>query len=142
MAQGVLEAETILGDLQDWLEVDSAGTHGYHVGDPPDRRAQQIMRENGYAIDQQRSRQLTAEDFFHFDYILVMDRDNHLLAERLQPRDGKAKLHRFLEFSSRYRDQDVPDPYYGGGEGFAEVLDRVRDATQGFLRHLNQNSRR
>jgi protein-tyrosine phosphatase len=136
MAHGVLEAEIEAAGLQNRVEIDSAGTHDYHVGEPPDRRAQEIMRKNGYAIEQQRARQLQAEDFRTFDYILVMDEQNLRNASRLQPADATSRLHRFLEFSECYRDQEVPDPYYGGGQGFVDVLDRVRDASTGFIQHL------
>lgn len=136
MAHGVLEAEIQAAGLQHRIEIDSAGTHDYHVGEPPDRRAQDIMRKNGYAIEHQRARQLHPEDFRAFDYILVMDEQNLRNASRVQPVDATARLHRFLDFSERYPNQEVPDPYYGGGQGFVDVLNRVRDASTGFIQHL------
>ncbi len=138
MAHGVLAARVRDAGLEDRVEVDSAGTHGYHVGEPPDRRAQAAASARGYDLGDLRARRLIQEDFRTFDYILVMDDENLQNARALQTRDGKARLHRFLEFAPQRREREVPDPYYGGTQGFAEVMDMVEAAAQGFLAHLQE----
>lgn len=141
MAHGVFLARVREAGLEHLIEVDSAGTHGYHVGEPPDGRAQAEARARGYELDGLRARRLEPEDFREFDYILVMDQENLLNARALQPRDGKARLHRFLEFASKRGEQEVPDPYYGGTDGFTRVMDLVEDAATGLLAHLRERHR-
>ena len=138
MAHGVLAARVRDAGLEHRVEVDSAGTHGYHVGEPPDRRAQAAASARGYDLGHLRARRLIPEDFKTFDYILVMDDENLQNAQALQPGDGKARLHRFLEFAPHRREREVPDPYYGGTQGFAGVMDMVEAAAQGFLAHLQE----
>lgn len=138
MAHGVLAAQIRDAGLAHRVEVDSAGTHGYHVGEPPDRRAQAAARARGYELGGLRARRLVPEDFETFDYILVMDDENLHNARTLQPEAGKARLHRFLEFAPHRREREVPDPYYGGTQGFAEVMDMVEAAAEGFLAHLQE----
>lgn len=137
MAHGVLEHKLREAGLTSVL-VDSAGTHSYHVGEAPDRRAQMAAQQRGYDISQQRARRLVAEDFARFDYILVMDSDNYFNAQAMQPDPSRARLHRFMEFASHAPRPDVPDPYYGGDQGFREVLDLVEAAADGFIQHLKQ----
>lgn len=142
MAHGVLATRICDAGLEHVIQVDSAGTHGYHVGEPPDRRAQATARSRGYDLAGLRARRLDEEDFREFDYILVMDEDNLSHARKVQPSDGKARLHRFLEFAGSRREREVPDPYYGGAQGFEHVLDLVEDAADGFLAHLKEQQRR
>lgn len=142
MAHGVLATRICDAGLEHVIQVDSAGTHGYHVGEPPDRRAQATARSRGYDLAGLRARRLDEEDFREFDYILVMDEDNLSHARKVQPSDGKARLHRFLEFAGSRREREVPDPYYGGAQGFEHVLDLVEDAADGFLAHLKEQHRR
>ncbi len=139
MAQGVLIARLREAGLEARVEVDSAGTYGYHSGEPPDPRAQAAARQRGYAIGDQRARCLTVEDFHGFDYILVMDHENLRNAQSMQPLNAGARLHRFLEFATLSSEEDVPDPYYGGAQGFSHVLDLVEEATDGFLKHLRRH---
>jgi len=141
MAHGVFLARVREAGLEHLIEVDSAGTHGYHVGEPPDGRAQAEARARGYELDGLRARRLEPEDFREFDYILVMDQENLRNAQALQPRDGKARLHRFLEFVSKRGEREVPDPYYGGTDGFTRVMDLVEDAATGLLAHLRERHR-
>jgi protein-tyrosine phosphatase len=136
MAHGVMAERLREAGLDGVVEVDSAGTHGYHVGEPPDRRAQAAARARGYELGSLRARQLVRQDFLDFDYILVMDEDNLYNARALQPPNGKARLHRFLEFAGSRKEQEVPDPYYGGADGFTQVMDMVEDAAKGFVAHL------
>jgi len=118
------------------VSVDSAGTHGYHVGHPPDQRAQKAASKRGMDISDLEARHVDPSDFERFDYILAMDRDNldWLLAEASAEHHDKVRL--FLEFSSTDPGADVPDPYYGSANGFERVLDLVEDAAEGFLKEL------
>jgi len=138
MAHGVFAERIREAGLEHSVEVDSAGTHSYHVGEPPDRRAQAAARARGYELGGQRARRLEADDFREFDYVLVMDDENLRNARALQPTDGKARLHRFLEFAGSRPEREVPDPYYGGSQGFATVMDLVEEAATGLLSHLRE----
>lgn len=135
-AEGVFRAKVKAAGLEDQLEIDSAGTHSYHVGKGPDPRAQQAALTRGYDLSDQRARQVAEGDFSHYDYVLAMDRDN--LAGLMQrcPAEYRHKLHLFLDFSRQYTGQEVPDPYYGGPRGFDTVLDMVGDAADGLIEHL------
>lgn len=119
--------------LADRIAVDSAGTHGYHVGDPPDRRAQAAAKRRGYDMGRQRARRLEPEDCRRHDYLIVMDSDNYRIVRSFCSDGGAAKLHRFLEFASQDSELDVPDPYYGGDAGFEHVLDLIESAASGLL---------
>jgi protein-tyrosine phosphatase len=118
------------------VEVDSAGTHGYHRGDPPDERSIEAARRRGYDLTGLRARVVEAADFERFDLVLAMDT---AVLERLRglapgPHAGRVKL--FLEFAPALGRSDVPDPYYGGAAGFEEVLDLVEEGARGLLAAL------
>lgn len=115
------------------LEFDSAGTHSYHTGEAPDPRAQQAARGRGYDLSRLRARPVSNDDFARFDLVLAMDRGHLRWLERACPPEHRHKLAMFTAWSERFRDADVPDPYYGGGDGFEHVLDMVEDAVQGLL---------
>ncbi len=140
-AHGVLEKLASDARLSGRIEVDSAGTHGYHVGRPPDRRAQEHAARRGYNLSAQRARALTAGDFAHFDLVLVMDGDNEQSARMACPAEMRHKLHRLTDFGSRFPDSEVPDPYYGGDQGFEHVLDLVEDACAGVLQAIRAGLR-
>jgi protein-tyrosine phosphatase len=123
------------------LEVDSAGTAEYHVGQPPDPRTRAAAARRGYDLSALRARTVESTDFERFDLILAMDRDNLKALRRRAPSDTHERLRLFLEFSPDAAPEDVPDPYYGGPNGFEEVLDLVEAATRGLLKHLRQRSR-
>ena len=123
--------------IESRVQTDSAGTHDYHVGKPPDRRAQEAARRRGYDLSALRARQVRAQDFDDFDLILAMDRDNYESLMRLCPEPHRHKVRLFLSFSTRYAGQEVPDPYYGGGGGFDLVLDMVEDAVDGLIADLD-----
>lgn len=135
-AHGVLEKLVADAGLAGRVQVDSAGTHGYHVGEPPDGRSQAHAAGRGYDLSAQRARQLVAQDFTAFDLVLVMDGGNERAARALCPPAQRHKLRRLTEFCTRHRDAEVPDPYYGGGAGFEHVLDLVEDACAGVLAAL------
>lgn len=132
-AHGVLDRLVSDARLSDLVEVDSAGTHSYHVGETPDRRSQAHAIRRGYDLSTQRARKLTSGDFVHFDLVLVMDGNNELAARAICPPALQHKLHRLTDFCSRFPDTEVPDPYYGGERGFEHVLDLAEDACAGVL---------
>jgi protein-tyrosine phosphatase len=135
-AEGVFRAQVARAGLTDRIAVDSAGTHAYHVGEPPDARASAAARTRGIALDDLRGRQVTAADFTRFDWILAMDRGHLRLLEALRPAEATAALRLFLEFAPALGRQDVPDPYYGGQDGFERVLDMIEAGSRGLLAHL------
>ena len=117
------------------VKADSAGTHGYHVGEPPDRRSVAAARLRGYDLSQLRARLLAPEDFRAFDLLLAMDRGHLAALRQLSPPEHLGKLRLLLEFAGR-PEGEIPDPYYGGGEGFERVLDLVEAASGGLLDHV------
>jgi low molecular weight protein-tyrosine phosphatase len=116
---------------------DSAGTHDYHIGEPPDPRTQAAAKRRGYELGELRARRVHRDDFERFDYVLAMDEANLRQLERLCPREHAHKLRLFLDFSGG-SPREVPDPYYGDPEGFERVLDLVERAAQGLLRHFDR----
>jgi protein-tyrosine phosphatase len=122
--------------LSQSITTDSAGTHDYHVGDPPDLRAQQAAKQRGYDMNFLRGRQIEVADFERFDFILAMDQANLSILRRLRPRDAAIHLGLFLDYSKQYDESEVPDPYYGGAEGFEHVLNLVEDAADGLLEDI------
>ena len=135
-AHGVLTQRVADAGLGDRIVVDSAGTLVYHVGRPPDERAQQHAARRGVDLSAQRARQLKAQDFDDFDLVLVMDDANQHAARALCPPGQRHKLRRLTDFCTRHRASEVPDPYYGGAAGFEAVLDLVEDACDGVLAAL------
>ena len=132
-AHGVLEKLVADAGLAAQVTVDSAGTHGYHVGEPPDERAQQHAARRGYDLSAQRARRLVARDFEEFDLVLVMDAAYEAHARPLCPPGQHHRLLRLTDFCTTVQAYEVPDPYYGGAAGFEQVLDIVEDACRGLL---------
>ena len=122
----------------DVFHVDSAGTHAYHVGDAPDLRAQKAARDRGVELKHLRARKVRQDDFEHFDYILVMDEENHAMMDQACPEDHKHKIRYFLDYAPHLNQREVPDPYYGGTYGFERVLDMVEAASAGFIETLRR----
>ena len=120
------------------IEVASAGTHGWHAGDPPDARSQAHAARRGYDLSRQRARCVTTEDFERFDLLIAMDWDNMAWLEQQCPEACRAKLKRFMEFARRHDSLIVPDPYYGGATGFDVVLDYIEDAAEGLVAYLRE----
>lgn len=135
-AHGVMAHKVAAKGLGDQVRVDSAGTHNYHPGEPPDSRSSQHARQRGYDLSTLRARQIQPEDFERHDLILAMDWDNLALAQDLCPDAHQAKVRRLTEFCQVHDSQVVPDPYYGGAQGFEQVLDLVEDACNGLLKHV------
>jgi low molecular weight protein-tyrosine phosphatase len=122
------------------LEIDSAGTAAYHVGEPPDRRTRQAAARRGYDLSALRARVVESGDFDRFDLILAMDRENLRALERLAPASTRERLRLFLEFAPGAGVSEVPDPYYGGANGFEDVLDLIEAASRGLVEHLRRQS--
>jgi len=120
------------------IEMDSAGTHDYHTGEPPDRRAIAAAQRRGIDLSSLRARTVADEDFARFDWILAMDRDNLDLLQRRAPAKYHERIKLVMEFAPDAYTREVPDPYYGGTKGFEEVLDLLEQAAQGLLRELQQ----
>ena len=137
-AHGVFETLVARAGLNERVHVDSAGTHSYHVGAPPDARSQEHALKRGYDLSTQRARQLKAADFDDFDLVLAMDWDNLSLAQAMCPSQHERKLRRLAEFFQHHDSPVVPDPYLGGQQSFEDVLDLVEDGCTGLLRHVQE----
>jgi protein-tyrosine phosphatase len=137
-AEGVARALAERHGVHGVFEFDSAGTHGYHVGSAPDARTRKAAEQRGYDLSPLRARQVNPYDFVRFDRILAMDRDNLELLKQACPDEHRGKLGLFLEFGTRFPEDEVPDPYYGGEEGFELVLDLIEDAAKGLLDRIAQ----
>jgi protein-tyrosine phosphatase len=140
-AEGVLRHLVGEAGLQDHIHIDSAGTHGYHVGAPPDERSTHHARLRGYDLSELRARQVKAADFARFDLILAMDHDNLALLQEDCPAEHRSKLRRLMEFAPAGLGDEVADPYYGGKQGFETVLDHVEAACQGLILHIRSELR-
>lgn len=124
--------------LEGRITADSAGTHGFHVGDPPDERAQAAAAARGYDLSGQRAREVEPADLQAFDFVIAMDRANLALLESLADDRGRAELALLLDYARGHRGGDVPDPYYGAINGFEEVLDLVEAAAEGLLEEIRR----
>jgi protein-tyrosine phosphatase len=123
------------------IEVDSAGTAGYHIGAPPDARSQEAARRRGYDMSPLRARVVEPADFERFDLILAMDEHNLATLRQRAPAAYRERVRLFLEFAPEAGMDEVPDPYYGGPTGFEHVLDLVEDAARGLITHLREKVR-
>lgn len=132
-AEGVFRHMVAEAGLADVVGVDSAGTHSFHIGEPPDARAQAAARKRGYEISGSTARLVTPEDFREFDLILAMDWENLSALQQQCPKVYQHKLMLLMRFANEFEEATVPDPYYGGPEGFNKVLDYLEDACQGVL---------
>lgn len=132
-AEGVMRALVNGAGLGERFELDSAGTHGYHIGEPPDSRSQRAAARRGYDISLLRARQVKVDDFGRFDLVLAMDRDNLMLLQRACPQPHLPKVKLFLEYAADAGTDEVPDPYYGGADGFETVLDLCEAAARGVI---------
>ncbi|MDH4055079.1 MAG: low molecular weight phosphotyrosine protein phosphatase [Gammaproteobacteria bacterium] len=134
-AEGVFRHLAEKAGLADRLTIESAGTHAYHSGEPPDRRAVAAAARRGVGLASIRARRVSADDFEKFDYIIAMDEDNRRRLLEQAPEEHHHKVHLFLSFAA-ISETEVPDPYYGGGAGFERVLDLVELASRGLLETL------
>lgn len=137
-AHGVFEALVQREGLSERIFVDSAGTHSYHIGKAPDPRSQETAISRGFDLSHLRARQAISEDFEEFDYILAMDRSNYEDLQAISPPGLSDKLYLFLDFAPEVSTNEVPDPYYGGGDGFEKVFDMVEVASEGLLNRIRE----
>ena len=140
-AQGVFTALINREGLSNVVSVDSAGTGAWHIGDQPDRRAQAAAKTRGYDLSTQRARQIKETDFWDFDYVIAMDSQNHSDLSMMAPTSVQDRIRMFLSFAADKGIRDVPDPYYGGPDGFDHVLDLVEAASLGLLQDIRKRLR-
>jgi len=139
-AHGVFQAMVDARGLSDRIEVDSAGTAAWHVGKSPDSRSVNAAAERGYDLSRLRARQVAAEDFEYYDYVLAMDSENLSNLKNLRNTGVEPQL--FLQaFARAYTESEVPDPYYGGASGFEHVLDLIEDASAALLDEIVAKTR-
>lgn len=132
-AEGVFRKLVEEQGLLDQVKIDSAGTHAYHVGSPPDDRAQEAASRRGIDMSSLRGRRVDEGDFYIFDYVLAMDESNEYHLREIAPAEEIHKIKLFLNYAPERSESEVPDPYYGGHSGFEHVLDLIEDASEGLL---------
>jgi len=139
-AEGVFKEFIRQHRLDGKVEVDSAGTHGYHVGEAPDTRTQRAAASRGYDLSYIRARKVAAQDLDYFDLIVAMDRHNVDSLLTMSRPEHRKKIRLFMSYSTQFDDDEVPDPYYGLGHGFDLVLDMVEDASKGLIEEIRKIS--
>jgi protein-tyrosine phosphatase len=132
-AEAMLRRKVHEAGLDDRIEVDSAGTADYHVDSPPDRRAIAHGERRGLKMQHLRGRQVERADFDRFDHVLAMDEDNLMNLRRIRPPGSRATVALLMSYAPQAGSREVPDPYYGGPEGFERVLDLTAAAADGFV---------
>lgn len=134
-AHGVFQSKVDALGLGEKILVDSAGTHSYHIGSPPDMRSQATAQSRGVDLGKLRARRFASEDFIEFDYLIGMDQSNMADMLAIKPDDTNARVNLMLDYSNRFRQQEIPDPYFGN-DGFDLVFDMIDDAASGLLREI------
>jgi protein-tyrosine phosphatase len=137
LAQGVFEDLVRREGLEEDIYVDSAGTHSFHLGQAPDPRAQESARRRGLNLSSQRARRIGSKDCEEFDYVLTMDEENYQAISALC-RSANAVVRPFLDYAPNPIEAEVPDPFYGGPEGFEHVMDLVEAASKGLLKEIKK----
>jgi len=142
-AEGVFRAAVVRGGLESLIACASAGTHGYHVGEPPDLRTQEAARRRGYDLSAQRAQKVEPADFNSYDLVLAMDQDNMFFLSRIKPKDARTSPQLFLDYvgvpsAHAGAPSEVADPYYGGEQGFERVLDVIEDGAARLLDMLKK----
>lgn len=140
-AEGVFRKLVESQNMSDFIVIDSAGTHAYHVGKAPDPRAQEAAARRGIDLSGLRGRQAIPEDISEFDYILAMDEENYQNLLDIAPPDVEHRIQLFLEYAPGRQERSVPDPYYGGAAGFDRVLDMIEEAAEGLLQDIRSKYR-
>lgn len=139
-AEGVFRHLVAEKELSAQVTIDLAGTHSYHVGSVPDKRSQQAALQRGIDLSGQCARQLQPQDLLEFDYVLAMDKSNLQGIQRLRTHQHTAQIGLFLNYAAELpANSEVPDPYYGAGDGFERVLDMIEQASIGLLNHILQH---
>jgi low molecular weight protein-tyrosine phosphatase len=136
-AEGVFRHMVEQLNVEDEISIDSAGTHAYHVGSPPDARAQDAALKRNIDLSNQRARRVSVDDFSEFDYVIAMDVSNKDDLLSICPSGYEDRVHLFLDFAE-CETSEVPDPYYGQGRGFEIVLNLVEEAADGLLKHIRR----
>lgn len=121
------------------IEIDSAGTAAYHVGKHPDTRSMEVARQRGIEMMDLRARKVDFGDFYQYDYVLAMDDENYYNLKEMALPEHHEKIQMFLDYSAEFDETEVPDPYYGGQQGFNHVFDLVTSASNGLLQHIKQH---
>jgi protein-tyrosine phosphatase len=137
-AEAVFRAKAAARGLGERVFADSAGTHGYHIGDPPDPRTCDAARRRGYTMTGMSARKVSAQDFRAFDVVVAMDEGHFRQLRRLAPAGTQDKLRLFMELVREATQRDVPDPYYGGPDGFEHVLDIVEAGVDALLDEVEE----
>jgi len=137
-AEGFFISALQSSKVRDHVSTDSAGTHSYHVGHPPDSRAVSTALNFDVDISQLRARKVSASDFNDYDLIIAMDRSNFEDLQQIQPTDSKASLKMMMQYHPEARPDEVPDPYYGGMDGFTYMCNLLESATQGLLKEVEE----
>ncbi|WP_290538155.1 low molecular weight protein-tyrosine-phosphatase [Alcanivorax sp.] len=137
-AEAVFRERVIAAGLEEHILIDSAGTGDWHIGRAPDPRTREAAARRGYQMDSLRARQVGPQDFYEFDVVLAMDNANLADLQAMQPADVTVTLGRFLDYSSETSVSEVPDPYYGGEDGFDRVLDLIEGGADGLLDALRE----
>jgi len=135
-AEGIFRKLVADAGMSESIVADSAGTHDYHVGEPPDPRSREAAAERGYDLSALRARRVERADFDRFDLIVAMDRGHLGALSRMAHPANTGKLKLMMSYAKSFRQSDVPDPYYGGPEDFKRVLDMLEDAARGLLESL------
>lgn len=135
-AEGVFRHVVEQAGVSEGFTIESAGTHAYHIGNAPDHRAVAAAAAREISMHGLKARKVSVEDFAAFDHIIAMDRDNLDILLDMQPEESRARLSLMLDHAPSREGQEVPDPYYGGTQGFEHVLDLVSEAAQGLLESL------
>jgi protein-tyrosine phosphatase len=135
-AEGVMRTQVAREGLQDRIFIDSAGTGDWHVGEAPDGRAQRAAQQRGYNLSALRGRQIRLSDFERFDLLLAMDEANLRALHKICPPGQREKVRLLMEFAAEQKSREVADPYFGGTQGFEQVLDQCEDACRGLLAAL------
>lgn len=136
MAEGVFRQVITDAGMADRFQIDSAGTGSWHIGRPPDIRAQQALSLRGVDISTLRARQVTREDFARFDLVIAMDRSNHDRLMNLSPDVYESNIRLFMKYAPEMGICEIPDPFFGGAEGFDYVLNLIEVASRGLLASL------
>lgn len=139
-AEGVFRAAVARAGLLEQIEIDSAGTHDYHLGKSPDPRAQESALARGINLSGLQARMVEAGDFQRFDYIIAMDQENYRLLMEACPPSDRDKISLLMDYAPHLKVAEVPDPYYGGASGFERVMDMVEEAVEGLLGHVRERS--
>lgn len=135
-AEAVLRGELEMQGFDGGFVIDSAGTHGYHVGEGPDDRAVMVAESRGVSMSGISARKVTKADFDQFDHVIAMDQGHFDILNRMQPSEGRAELSLFSDYCSDFKDRDVPDPYYGSDKGFEVMFDILEDGIAGLIKEL------